>query len=191
MHADRLNRVMLILFALILIAAGAAGGAASVGVFGRSVKHHDLSRNRVGAYIGQHGDWLWPAAALAALIIALLALRWLLALLFSTDRAGDLTIRGGGGAGKTTLVPGAVSNAVVDEIKGYPGVDQARARVIGDADDAQLVVAATLRESADLARLRRRIERGALTHARTALGKPELPIQLDLTVTTRSSTRVS
>ena len=191
MHADRTNRVVLTLFALILIAAGGATVAASYGAFGHTVEHQHLSANRVGTYIGRHGDWLWPAVAVFALIVVAVALRWLVALLFSTDRAGDPTIPGGGGQGKTTLAPGAVCDAVVEEIKGYPGVGTARARVIGDAEDAELVVVATLEESADLPGLRRRIESGALSNVRTALGDPRLPIQLDLTVTTKHSTRVT
>jgi hypothetical protein len=36
MHADRINRVMLILFGLLVLAVGAAAMAASTGVFGAS-----------------------------------------------------------------------------------------------------------------------------------------------------------
>jgi hypothetical protein len=35
-----------------------------------------------------------------------------------------------------------------------------------------------------------RIETGALAHARTAVGNPSMPAQLDMTVTTKRSTRV-
>ena len=103
MHADRTNRIMLLLLALLLIAAGAAAGAASIGAFGTTTRHSPLVANPAGHFIGTQGGWLWPVAALAAAIVALLALRWLLALLFSTDRAGDLPITPGGSAGRTTL----------------------------------------------------------------------------------------
>ncbi|MEP6851041.1 MAG: hypothetical protein ABJA87_00010 [bacterium] len=42
--------------------------------------------------------------------------------------------------------------------------------------------AVTAADTADLARLRRRIETEAFTHARTALDNPSLPIRLDLAV---------
>jgi hypothetical protein len=191
MHADRTNRIMLQLLALLLIAAGVDAGAASIGAFGTTIRHSELMANPTGKFIGAQGAWLWPVAAVAAAILTLLALRWLLALLFSTDRTGDLPIPSAGSAGRTTLAAGALTEAVAEEIEGYRGVDSARARLIGDPADPELVVTVTLEEAADFAALRERIETGALTHARTAVGSPSMPIQLDLTVTTRRAARVA
>ena len=61
-------------------------------------------------------------------------------------------------------------------------MDSARARLIGDPDDPELVVRAVLEETADLTALRQRIETEALTHARQALAL-RLPAGLDLTIT--------
>lgn len=191
MHADRTNRSVLIVFALLLIAAGAGAGAASVGVFGTPVKHRSLLHHAVGDFYGRHGDWLWPATAVAALLMVLLAARWLLALLFTTDRARDLRIPGGGGPGRSTLAPAALTEAVVEEVQSYRGVDSARARLIGDPANPNLVLTATLQDTADLPALRRRIQTGALAHARAALDRPDLPAQLDLTVTTKRASRVT
>ncbi|HEY0165574.1 MAG TPA: alkaline shock response membrane anchor protein AmaP [Jatrophihabitans sp.] len=191
MHADRTNRTMLILLALSLIAAGAVGALAGFGALGSVTKHGQLPANRVGAYFGRHGDWLWPVIAAAALILALMALRWLLALLFSTDRAGDLPLTGDRSAGRTTLSTAALTGAVASEIDGYPGVHSARARLIGDPLAPTLVITATLEESADLPGLRRRIEANAVEHARQALEDPDLPVRLDLTVTTQQAHRAA
>jgi hypothetical protein len=117
----------------------------------------------------------------------LLALRWLLALLFSTDRTGDLLIRSADPAARTTLSAGALTEAVAEEIESYRGVDSARARLIGDADDPELVVTAILQEAADLVAVRQRIEAEALTHARSALDAPSMPVQLPLAGTVRVS----
>jgi hypothetical protein len=191
MHADRTNRILLLLLALLLITAGAAAGAASIGAFGTATRHSSLIANPTGHFIGTQGDWLWPSAAAAAAILALLALRWLLALLVSTDRAGDLPITPGGSAGRTTLAARALTEAVAEEVESYRGVNSARARLLGDPADPKLVVTAVLEETADLAALRQRIEASALAHARSAVGSPSLPAQLDLTVTTKQSSRVS
>jgi hypothetical protein len=190
MHADRTNRTMLILFALLLIAVGLDAGAASIGVYGTSTKNSTLMNNPTGRYFGAHGVWLWPVVAVAALIIALLALRWLIALLFSTDRSGDLLIHPSTGAGRTTLANGALTDAVVGEIEGYRGVNAVRARLIGDPVAPELVVTAGLEETADFTGLRQRIETEALTHARQAVGNMALPTQLDLTITTKRAARV-
>ncbi len=191
MHADRTNRIMLLLLAVLLIAAGLAAGAASIGAFGTATRHSLLTANPTGHYIGAQGDWLWPAAAVAALVLALLALRWLIALLFSTDRSGDLLIHSGPPGERTTLATGALTDAVAEEVESYRGVNSARARLLGDPEEPELVVTATLEETADFATLRQRIETEALTHARSAIGNPALPAQLDLTVTTKRYARVA
>jgi hypothetical protein len=190
MHADRTNRVMLLVLAVLLIAAGLGAGAASL-IFGTAAQHSRLMDNPVGHFIGSQGAWFWPVAAAVAAILVVLALRWLLALLFSTDRSGDLPIRSPGQAGHTTLAAGALTEAVAEEIETYLGVDSARARLIGSGLDPELVVTATLEETADLTAVRQRIETGALTHARSALDNPSLPIQLHLAVTARPRARAN
>jgi hypothetical protein len=69
---------------------------------------------------------------------------------------------------------------VTREISGYHGVEAARGRVIGDGRDPEIVLTVTPAPLADLHALHRRIEAEALAHAREALSKPALPIQLDL-----------
>jgi hypothetical protein len=191
MHADRTNRIALLLLALLLIAVGVDAGAASIGAYGAGIRHSHLMANPTGNFIGAQGAWLWPVAAVAAVIVVLLALRWLLALLFSTDRTGDLPIPRASSPGRTTLAAGALTEAVAEEIESYRGVDSARARLIGDPADPELVVTVTLEETTDFAAARQRIETGALAHARTAVGNPSMPAQLDLTVTTRRAARVA
>ena len=191
MHADRTNRAALLLLAILLTAAGVLGALLSFGVFGHARQHRALIDNPVGQYIGAHSLWLWPVIAVAAGLIALLCLRWLFVLLFSTDRAADIRIRSDRSAGHTTLISAALPEAVTDEINAYPGVHATRARVIGEPTSPRLVITATLEESAELPALRRRIEDNAIAHARQALGDEHLPVQLDLTVTDRRASRVS
>ena len=88
-------------------------------------------------------------------------MRWLRTLLLSTDRTGDLPLTGDSSAGRTTLAPAALADAVSGEISGYPGVRSARARLIGDPLAPTLVITATLEDGADLPGVRRRIEADA------------------------------
>jgi hypothetical protein len=191
MHTERTNRALLALFGLLLLAGGTFGALVSFGVFGEDTKHHALLANRVGAYFGDQGDWLWPAIAAGAAILALLALWWLWLLLFSTDRTTSIVLSGDRTAGRTTLTGSAITAAVSDEITAYAGVDRARARLLGDPASPRLVITATLEQTADLPALRRRIETEAAGHARQALDSPDLPIQLDLTITDRQRRRVA
>lgn len=191
MHADRTNRTALAVFGLLTFLAGAAGLTASTGGFGEAYAHRVLTANQVSTYVGRHGEWLWPTAAAACFLIALLALRWILLLLLSTDRASDITISRGGSQGNTIMHPAALSGAVTREIGSYHGVNATRARVLGDPGDPALVVTVSANDSADLAALRHRIESEALNHARHALSKPGLPIQLDIDVSNRTPQRAS
>jgi len=186
MHADRLNRVALAVFGLLVLLVGAAGMTASVGVFGHGFARRTLFANRVSAYIGQHGTWVWPAAAGVCLLILLAALRWIVTLLISTDRTGDIPIPIKTHEGTTILQPAALTGALTREIGTYHGVDSARSRLIGDAQAPELVLAVTATQSADLHALHQRIETEALAHARQAIGHPDLTIHLDLAVTRKT-----
>ena len=181
MHADRTNRIALALFGLLVLVAGAAGMAASTGVFGAAFSRRTLFDNQASSYIGDHCGWLWPAVAGACLLLALACLRWILALLASTDRAGDIIVTGGADQGTTMLQPAALTDALTREISAYHGVDAAKGRVIGDGRNPEIVLTVTPAPSADLHTLHHRIQAEALSHARQALGQPSLPIQLDLT----------
>jgi hypothetical protein len=180
MHADRTNRVALLVFGLLLLAAGGAAMAASAGAFGAAVAQRVLSDNVVSRYVGDHGSWLWPVIAAFFAVIALACLRWLLALLTSTDRAGDIAIGDSAAAGTTVLRPAALLDAVTREVSAYHGVDAAQGRVIGSGRDPELVLRVTTAPAADLPALHRRIEDEAFAHARLAVGNPGLPIQLEL-----------
>ena len=180
MHADRTNRVMLTLSGLLLITAGGAAMAASTGVFGAPFSRRVLLANRASAYFGHHGGWLWPAIAVTCLPIALACLRWMLALLASSDRAGDIIVGASTDEGTTILRPAALIDALTREVSAYHGVDSARGRVIGDGRDPELVLTVITAPAADLRALHHRIEAEAFAHARQATGDPSLPIQLDL-----------
>jgi hypothetical protein len=191
MHADHTNRAALILLATIASAAGILGALAGYGVFGDSAQHRPLVDNPVSRYFGKEGEWLWPVVAVFAGLVTLACLYWLWVLLFSTDRAGDLRLTGDHSLGRTTLAAGALTDAVTEEVASYPGVSSAGSRLIGDSYAPVLVITADLEDSADPAAVRRRIETEAATHARQALDRPDLPVQLDLTVTRRRTRRVA
>ena len=187
MHTDRTNRSVLTLFGVLVLLAGAAGLTASLGGFGAGFARRTLFANRAGAYIGQHGTWVWPVAAGVCLLIALAALRWIVALVISTDRAGDIPIPVKAEDGTTILQSAALTGALTREIGTYHGVDSARGRIIGDASDPEIVVTVTASQSADLHALHQRIETEALAHARHALGQADLAIKLHLGVSRRTA----
>ena len=189
MHADRTNRLALLIAGLVCLVAGAAGMALSVGLFGAAPARRPLFDNEVSQYVGRHGSWIWAAAAVLAVVVALLMIRWIATLLLSTDRSGELEIHHDHHDGKSVLKPSALTNAVVAEIEGYRGVDSARARALGDSDEPQLALSVTVDKAENLTAVRQRIETEAVAHARTALDRPALPVRLDLSVA-RTAARV-
>lgn len=191
MHADRFNRVALLVLGLLLLAGGAAGVLVATGVFGSATADRTIADNPVSRYAGDNGRWLWPVAAGVAIVVLALALRWLYAVLFSTDRVGGLALHTDGRAAeRTTLAASAVAAAVRSEIESYRGVGRASVRVIGEPEQPQVAVTVYTDGNSDLGALRDRIEYGALAHARQALDQPELPIRLDLELTGRQPARV-
>lgn len=191
MHADRANRAGLALLGLILLGLGVAGLLLGAGVFGGAAAHRTLVDNGVVRFVIAQRAWLWPVVAVIAVVIALLALRWLLAVLFTTGRLASVLMAGDRAAGRTTLISAALRDAVSGEIERYRGVRSARTRMEGDPADPRLAVAVHADRDADLAALRRQIETNALAHARHAIDVPDLPIRLDLTTARRAGPRVT
>jgi uncharacterized membrane protein len=194
MHADRTNRFVLALVGFIALVLGVGGLLAAAGVFGTRVQHQHLLDNRLSRYFSDHGDWLWPAIAGVVFVLVLLVLVWLLHLLFSTDRTGDIaldTAQDAGPRGRTEIQSSAVTRAVTSEIESYHGVTGARARIIGERRNATLVIEVAASRRADLPELLHRIETEAVQNVRGALGEPEFPVTLDLTVNDKTVARAN
>jgi hypothetical protein len=186
--ADRLNRGVLLAIGLFVVAIGAAALCASVGVFGSGFEHHALINNGPGHYVGRNGGWIWPVAAFAAVLIGLLALRWLSAQA-SSERAGTVRVKTPPGAGTTMLRSGALTDAIEQQVKAYRGVTSVKAGVRGDRGQERLHIGVTVYDRADFPSLRNRVEGDAVTAARTALGSPHLPVVVDYDMTTKEPPR--
>ncbi|MFI6244415.1 alkaline shock response membrane anchor protein AmaP [Micromonospora sp. NPDC050795] len=190
MHADRTTRALLSLLGLALLAAGTAGILAGTDVLGNHLAGRHLTDNPIARYLGDNSVWLWPVAAVVGLAVAILALRWLIAVLTPRSRAGDIVIASGSSAGRTSLDANALTDAVTTEINSYRGVDTSRAKVFGSPTDPRLTISVRTEDSANIAAVRDRIEGDALAHVRQALERPDLPIILTITIGDRQSNRV-
>jgi hypothetical protein len=174
----RANRLALALLGLLLLAAGAAGLAAGLGLFGQSLRDQPVLSGDTRAWVAGH-DWFWGAVAAGCVVIVLLALRWLFAQV-STNRISHLVVESDRRAGRTVLASRAITDAVAEEIASYRGVSGASAYLLGDRTAPTLLVHATLDGRADPAEVRTRIQTEALAHARQALEAPDLPVRLEL-----------
>lgn len=188
-NADRANRSLLTLLALLLLAGAGAGLALSFGVFGRARARQPLLLPAAREFAHRNSGWFWLVVAVVAVVLGLLALRWL-AHQLGTDRVRALDLEPDTRAGATTVHTAAVTDAVRAEVRGYRGVRGSAARLIGDAGSPELVLHVTLDDRADLAALRPRIEAQAVAHLRTAIDQPALPVHLQVQLAAGSARRV-
>lgn len=189
MHADRTNRVVLLILGLLMLVAGLAATLTSFSALRASWASRVLTANRVSTYAGDQGRWLWPVVGAIALVVLILALRWLFVILFGTDRVRDLAMHTGG-RDRVRLAASAVGDAVGAEIRTYRGVRAARAWMVGSTEEPTLAIRVDADLDADLAAVRDRIERDAVAHARQALDRMDLPVRLDLETKSQPGARV-
>jgi len=133
--------------------------------------------------------WFWPAIAVAAGVVALLALRWLLVQARS-DRL-DRLVLDEDERGASYVDARALGSAVADEVAALPGVRRARAFLVDALDGAQLHLRVAVDEDVDVDQLRSGVQQ-TLRDARRALEGIDLPALLHVRLRAgRHATRVT
>lgn len=171
---DSVNRVLLTLLGLLALAGGVVILLLSVRVFGDSQADQPVLRESTRDFADRN-PWLWIAIGVGAGILALLALRWLLAQA-ATQRVGSLSLEPNRKTGRTKLSTGALGEAVEDEVERIRGVERAAARVLGSSNDPTLRLDVKVADDGDLGYIRSRIEQDTVPNARQAVGMARLPI---------------
>jgi hypothetical protein len=174
-RVNGVNRALIGLLGIVLLATGAMGLVWSFGAFGHG--RHPLLPQGMRDF-ARHQHWFWWAAAVGCLIVALLSLRWLFAQL-STDRVGRLDLTTDDRDGLTTVSAGALTDAVETEVEGLRGVTGASAH-LRDQRGRRLTVAVDLADYADIAEVRRTLEDRIVARARQAVDDPALPVDIEL-----------
>lgn len=178
---DRLNATVLSLVALVLLGVGGYGLARGFGRFGDARATDPVLGDDTRAFVARNANWFWPLAAVVAVLVAWLGLRWLLAQLHSPASA-RLPVRAEG-PGRTELVASAAAVALANDIDGYPGVRRASARIVADHPSPEVDITVDVFDDVDLRTVRRRIEEHALPRFRTALELTELRSRLHVRLT--------
>ena len=175
-RVDRLNRVVLAVLGLLLLGAGGLGLVAGAGVF---PGHHDpqIFPPSVRTY-ARTTDWFWWAVAGACLVIAILALRWLVDQL-RTERASRLDLTTETREGVILVHAGALTDAVAEEAEGLRGVTRATAG-LRDHHGKKLTLAVDLADYADIAAVRDGLEGSVVAHARQVVDDATLPVHIEL-----------
>ncbi|MEU9299276.1 alkaline shock response membrane anchor protein AmaP [Streptomyces sp. NPDC048269] len=180
------NRVLLALAGLALMAAGAAVLTASWPLGGRHAPLLTAAARRRNWHA--EGWWWWAVLAGLALCV-LLALWWLLAQL-RRSRLRAVAVDTGDGA--FALLRGhALEQAVAAEAGALDGVARCRVALRGRRGSPALRVALELEPHAVPADALAALSGPVLTHARTSAGLAGLPMEARLKVTSHPARRVT
>ncbi|MEV7966083.1 alkaline shock response membrane anchor protein AmaP [Sphaerisporangium sp. NPDC088356] len=182
-HTARANRIGLAIVGLVLLLAGAAALARGLGLRVLGPRHDQVVSQQVAAYAAGH-PWFWPALAVLALVVELLALRWFL-LQGRVDTIRYLSLEPDPGRGATHLSARAAASALEDDVEetmrgtrptrgeGARG-QRVRATLGGAPTEPRLSLAVVLPDEADPAAARQGVHR-AVTRLRQSLETEHLP----------------
>lgn len=161
-----MNRFSLGLLGFVLLVAGGAAVAVHLG------RVPQVDRNApVLPGTALPPAWvLWVVAA-AAVVVALVCLRWLAA---QIPRRKVATWRWADEAGATRITTATAAAPFAEEVTTYPGVRKVEAALTGPHTAPRLALVVRAHGDADLRGIRRRIDDEGLPRLREALGTPDL-----------------
>ncbi len=165
---DRLNRVVLVLLSLILLGAGGYALARGYEAFGAEQADEEVLLEPVRDFVGRNETLFRIGLLAVCLIVAYVALRWLLAQ-FRTPRLTEIDFTSDGSKGSTHLRAAGASEALATDIKTYRGVTSASARLVDDGERPEVDLRVDVNDDADVSAVRTKIEEEALARFCQAL----------------------
>lgn len=177
---DRVNRTVVSIIGLVLLAIGGYGLLRGAGLFGDDRAEDPLLLRSVQDFVADTEPWFWAAVAVISLLIALAAARWFAEQVTPSPSLSTLNVASREGSGRSTLETSAVGAAVARDIEADPDVADARVRVVPKGSNIGLDVRASVVDTGDVHAVRQRIETVVLERARTALGRPDLTADVRL-----------
>jgi hypothetical protein len=183
----RLNRTVLALLGLLCLAAGGVVLLIGTGLLGGLLPvPADAPLLPPGLVLPGWGPW---AVVAAAIIVGLLALRWLIAQTIRGPASSDWQLSPDITTGTTHIDSDTAARPLADEIEDYPGVRSATARLTGPHQHPHLYLRVSADDHADISDLRRRIDDDAIPRLTQALNLPALTADMLLRLVTAGSTR--
>lgn len=172
----RLNRALLLLAGLILLAAGAFQLTTRFGLL------HLVPRHQALTFLGADlPDWTAPVALAVAIVAGLASLRWLAAQARRRPRTTSWRLTADPGRGVTTMHADSAAAPLEADVEEYDGVRGVRAWLTGPRHGPALYLHVRTDYDADLTVLRQQILGHALPRLRGALDLDELPSAMLIT----------
>ncbi|WP_290050949.1 alkaline shock response membrane anchor protein AmaP [Amycolatopsis solani] len=177
-----LNRTLLALIGLLLLA---AGGFAVATHFGRLHLLDPGAPLVPGA--APPPTWVFWVAIAVAVVLGLLCLRWLAAQAFR--RPKSVAWRHERETGATVLGSSTAAAPVAADVEDYDGVRAASAWLSGAREAPELFLLVTTDRDADATAIRQHITEHAVPRLKQALEVEELPVRLEIRLTAKSGAR--
>jgi hypothetical protein len=164
--ASRLNRTWLTILGVLLIVAGAAGVLLGLGQAAPLVRgigtgwvaptpeRHLVGSASAGAFAL---TWVVLLTAAVAVVVALLALLWLLAQIPRANAAKPFRLHDDARTGLTRVDADVLARAVKTQVAGLPGVTGASAVIRGSAEHPDLTLRVTADDRTDIGALLERL----------------------------------
>jgi hypothetical protein len=164
MVVDRMNRVVLALIGLLLMAGGAFGLARGLGAFGQARRYQPLLDAATEGWFHDHRVQARIAGLLVAVVVAILAARWLVAQLRRwPTRSADAEIAAADPVPwEAVVAAAALQESVVRQARRREDVSDASARVDASSDEAVVALRVATIPGADLGELTGGLQREAL-----------------------------
>jgi hypothetical protein len=179
----RLNRFLLAIIGVTLVTGGGFAMATSLGWL-----PVDPASPLVSG-IGLPPTWVLYAIAAAAILLALLCLRWLAAQLARKPKTHTWRIADDPEYGHTELATRIAATPFTADVTTYPGIHTAHADLTGSQQSPTLAVVITTEHDADLTDIRHRLDTHGLPRLRDALDLTSLPMTLEFRFTTKPGAR--
>jgi membrane protein implicated in regulation of membrane protease activity len=180
----RLNRGLLIVFGIVLLAAGAFAVTTHFGVL--TVVREDSA---LIPAIGTPPTWVFYVVAAVAIVLGLLLVRWLAAQLARKPKTHTWRFESDPDRGRTALAASTAADPFVGEIKTYQGVHGAHATLAGTKDAPAVALVISVEQDGDLTAIRHRIDTEGLPRLRQALDLEALPASVEFRFSTKAGAR--
>lgn len=169
----RLNRSLLALVGIVLIAAALLAAGLSTGRLPFAPPSAAIVPS---ASLPSWAAWV---VAVVGVVVGLLALRWLIAQARRRPAGSPWSAEAAGAVeGRTTVSSSVIADALCDDLVAHPAIADATARLTAPAPRPALYVELAVDAEADAAAARAHLEQHALPRLRSALGTETLPVEL-------------